>query len=92
MRKFKSKSKSKRKKQRALLSQALVLYDDEIADFSEDVAFHCDAFACLAKHHEDLSDASVEGLEHSARWLKMRSVELAEKLSQIRELDLGKPG
>ena len=68
MRKFKS--KSKRKKQRALLSQALVLYDDEIADFSEDVAFHCDAFACLAKHHEDLSDASVEGLEHKCTLVK----------------------
>ncbi len=84
------KSKSKRKKQREMLSLALVQYEDEIADFSEDVAFHCDAFACLAKHHEDLSDSSLEGLEHSARWLKRRAEEMAEKLSQIRELDSSK--
>lgn len=77
-------SKTKTKKQRAL-SLALLRYDDEIADFSEDVAFFCDAFACLAHKNEDLGDCTIRGVERNARWLKKRAWELKEKLGQIRE-------
>jgi hypothetical protein len=62
----------------------LRLYDD-FADFSDDCAFLCDAFASLAAHHEYLDERSIQGLERHAYWLKQRVGEFKERLNRMRE-------
>jgi len=83
MGKFKAKTKGKN----LLLSQALLNYYDEFANFNEDCAFLCDAFACLADNYEVLDEYSIHGLARNAHWLKQRTKELKERLKQIRTLD-----
>ena len=80
------KSNAKAKKQSSMLSLALLNYYDEFAEFNEDCAFLCDAFACLVDNQEILDQYTIRGFENNAHWLKQRTKELKEKLKQIREL------
>jgi hypothetical protein len=64
----------------------LKLYDD-FADFNDDCAFLCDAFASLAANHECLDQDNINGLERHAYWLKQRVGEFKERIRQIREGD-----
>ena len=65
---------------------ALLNYYDEFSEFTEDCAFLCDAFACLADNQEILDPCTIHGLERHAYGLKQRTKEFREKLKKIREL------
>ena len=80
-------NKSKTNRQNPLLSQALLDYYDEFADFNENCAFLCDAFSCLVDNYELLDQTSIHGFARNAGWIKQRTGELKEKLKQIRTLD-----
>ncbi len=83
-----SKFKVRTKKRKSLLSSELLRYYDDFANFNEDCAFLCDAFACVTKNHETINQNSLVGFERNANWLKKRCNELNEKLNKIRELEL----
>ena len=68
----------------AEISLELVQYCDDFADFNEDCAFLCDAFACLAANNEDLDERSIRGLERHAYSLKQRVGEFKERLTQLK--------
>ncbi|VAW66552.1 hypothetical protein MNBD_GAMMA10-3052 [hydrothermal vent metagenome] len=82
-----NKSKAKTNHQNTLLSEALLDYYDEFADFNENCAFLCDAFSSLVDNHELLDQTSIHGFARNADWIKKRTGELKEKLKQIRALD-----
>jgi len=80
-------SKKKKKKHNNLLSLALLNFYDEFADFNEDCAFLCDAFACMVENHEYLDQDSTRGLSRNAYWLKRRTTKLKEVIKHIRSLE-----
>ena len=66
-------------------SKSLLSFYDDFADFNDDCAFLCDAFACLVNNHECLDERSIRGLERNATLLKQRVNHFNNRLKEIRE-------
>lgn len=67
------------------LSSELLDYYDQFAEFSDQCAFLCDAYASIAANSEVIDQQSARGLEHSTDWLKYRVGSLKEALKKIHE-------
>lgn len=65
------------------LSSELLDYYDQFAEFSDQCAFLCDAYASIAANSEIIDQQSARGLEHSTDWLKHRVGALKEALKEI---------
>lgn len=57
--------------------------NDDFALFSNQCAFLCDAFASIPARHEEITPATLGGLEHYSHWLKTRLVEIKTELGEI---------
>lgn len=67
------------------LSSELLDYYDQFAEFSDQCAFLCDAYASIAANSEVIDQQSARGLEHSTDWLKHRVGTLKYSLKKIHE-------
>lgn len=77
------KSKQKNNDQQPSLPLALIQHYDDFADFADNCAFLCDAFASLTGNYQNLDECSIHGLERKTNWLKKRTYEIKANLKKI---------
>ncbi len=72
------------KRIRKLQRMVLRLYD-EYAQFTDQCAFLCDAFAAIPEKQEIVEPETIEGINHYSHWLKTRVLEIKGELHKIHE-------
>lgn len=75
----------KARKLSGLQRKVLRLYDD-LTQFSHQCAFLCDSFASVPAHQEDITPATLGGIDFYSHWLKTRLVEIKTEVGEIHEL------
>ncbi len=75
----------KNRRSSELQLKVLRLYDD-LAMFSYQCSFLCDAFSAIPAKQEDITPATRDGIDFYANWIKTRLIEIKIELGEIHEL------
>lgn len=65
------------------LKKELLNLTDEFSEFTDQCAFLCDAFSSIAAKSEDIDQASVNGFDQQADWLKQEVQRFSLRLHQL---------
>lgn len=65
--------------------KVLRLYDD-LTLFSCQCAFLCDSFSAVPAKQEDITPATLDGIDFYSHWIKTRLVEIKIELGEVHEL------
>jgi len=75
------------KDEKSLLNMELFRLHEDLATFSEECAFFCDAFVAIVACCDNFEKEGIGGFERSASRLKRRAIELKERLQLIRGVE-----
>jgi|GEM_PF-2393087 len=75
------------KDEKSLLNMELLRLHEELAEFSEECAFFCDAFVAIVSCCDNFEKDGIGGFERNAHRLKRKSIELKERLQLIRGIE-----
>lgn len=80
-------ARSRRRREHPMekLSNDLLALYDRLAEFSDQCAFLCDAFAAIPICEETIDPATARGMGLSAQWMKRRVQEITMNLKQLHE-------
>ncbi len=78
------KNVKKNRKLTKLQLKVLRLHDD-LTQFSQQSAFLCDSFSAVPAQQEDITPATLDGIDFYSRWLKTRVLEIKIEVGEIHE-------
>ena len=76
---------NKNRKLSELQLKVLRLYDD-LTLFSYQCAFLCDSFSAVPAQQEDITPATLDGIDFYSHWIKTRLVEIKIEVGEVHEL------
>lgn len=78
-------SKQKRTNPDLSLSDDLLQFYQDFAEFNEYHAFFCDAFAGVVTDDEVLDARTVHGINRCSRWMKTRMAEFQARIKTLQD-------
>ena len=78
-------TKQKHRHPREMLRIDLLSLYDSVAEFSDQCAFLCDAFAAIPSYEETIDPATARGMRLSAQWMKGKVQKIQLDLKKIHE-------